>query len=286
MEQRRSLAGGEAEFLRRHTESRTIVAIPSPYTVACRLWSAEHSAAAYATRDEFMDACIPIIREEARHLAALGVDAIQIDEPWLALLVDPDFREREGIIDVDREIELSVRCVNEVADAVDGVPISVHLCHAHFARKHGTSGPYDIIMGALGEMRVERFAMELATPDAGGIAVLRDFPDDKVLGLGVIDHTDVHVETPDEVVGRAEAAMKYVSADRISLNPDCGLRSVEHQPHGLRRGIPQAQGHVPGRGHPPRRARLGPSPPPRVSTPARRLRLRLRSCARAARTGW
>ncbi len=223
MEQHRSLAGGEADFLRRHTESRTIVAIPSPYTVACRLWSAEHSAAAYATRDDFMDACIPIIREEARHLAALGVDAIQIDEPWLGLLVDPDFRERDGITDVDREIELSVRCVNEVADAVDGVPISVHLCHAHFARKHGTSGPYDIIMGALGEMRVERFAMELATPDAGGIAVLRNFPDDKVLGLGVIDHTDIHIETPGEVVERAEAAMRYVSADRISLNPDCGF---------------------------------------------------------------
>ena len=223
MEQKRSLAGGEAEFLRRTTSSRTIVAIPSPYTVGCRLWSAEHSSGAYATREEFMDACIPIIREEAQLLASLGVDAIQIDEPWLALLVDPGFRERDGVTDIDREIELSVRCVNEVADAVEGVPISVHLCHAHFARKHGTSGPYDIIMGALGEMRVERFAMEFATPDAGGIVSLKDFPGDKVLGLGVIDHTDTHVETPEEVVERAQAAMRYVAADRISLNPDCGF---------------------------------------------------------------
>ena len=223
MEPRRSLAGAEAAFLRRTTSSKTIVAIPSPYTTGCRLWSAEHSTGAYATRDEFMDACIPIIREEARHLASLGVDAIQIDEPWLALLVDPAFRKRDGITDIDREIELSVKCVNEVADAVEGVPVSVHLCHAHFARKHGTSGPYDIIMGALGEMRVERFAMEFATPDAGGIGVLKDFPDDKVLGLGVIDHTDTHVETPEEVVGRTQAAMRFVSNDRISLNPDCGF---------------------------------------------------------------
>ena len=223
MEPRRSLAGAEAAFLRRTTSSKTIVAIPSPYTTGCRLWSAEHSTGAYATRDEFMDACIPIIREEARHLASLGVDAIQIDEPWLALLVDPAFRKRDGITDIDREIELSVKCVNEVADAIEGVPVSVHLCHAHFARKHGTSGPYDIIMGALSEMRVERFAMEFATPDAGGIGVLKDFPDDKVLGLGVIDHTDTHVETPEEVVGRTQAAMRFVSNDRISLNPDCGF---------------------------------------------------------------
>ena len=86
----------------------------------------------------------------------------------------------------------------------------MHLCHAHFARQHGTSGPYDIIMDALGEMRVERFAMEFATPDAGGIVSLRAFPDGKVLGLGVIDHTDTHVETPEEVVQRAQAAMRYV----------------------------------------------------------------------------
>ena len=107
MEQKRPLAGGEAEFLRSHTSYKTIVAIPSPYTVACRLWSAQHSSGAYSTRDEFMDACIPIIREEAKLLAGLGVDAIQIDEPWLGLLVDPDFRKRDGVTDIDREIEQS-----------------------------------------------------------------------------------------------------------------------------------------------------------------------------------
>ena len=32
---------------------------------------------------------------------------------------------------------------------------------------------------------MNRFAMEFATPDAGGIGVLKHFPDDKVVGLGV-----------------------------------------------------------------------------------------------------
>ena len=60
-------------------------------------------------------------------------------------------------------------------------------------------------MDALGEMNVDRIAMEFATPDAGGVESLRRFPSDKLLGLGVIDHTDPHVETPEEVLAGSSA---------------------------------------------------------------------------------
>ena len=41
-----------------------------------------------------MEACIPIIRDEIEALVSKGVDMIQIDEPWLEVLVDPDYRRR------------------------------------------------------------------------------------------------------------------------------------------------------------------------------------------------
>ena len=220
---RRSMAAGEVEFIRKHTDSKIVVAIPSPYTVGRRMWSADHSMGAYPTREEFVEACIPIINEELLRLAALGVDMIQIDDPWLGLLVDPDYREKEGINDIDHEIELTVHSMNRAVEGLDSVPLSVHFCHAHFNRQHGTKGPYDLIIDALGEMNVDRFAMEFATPDAGGIGVLKDFPVHKTLGLGVIDHTDPHIETPEEVAARAEAAMEYVPRERLTLNPDCGF---------------------------------------------------------------
>ncbi len=227
---RRSIAAGEAEFLRKHTGSKILVAVPSPYTVGRRMWSADHSTASYPTREEFIEACIPIINEEALRLAALGVDMIQLDDPWLSLLVDPIYRDSERITDIDHEIELSVQSVNRAVEGLEGVPVSVHFCHAHFNREHSTKGPYDLIIGALGEMNVERFAMEFATPDAGGIGVLKDFPADKTLGLGVIDHTDRHVETPEEVAARAEAAMEYVPKERLTLNPDCGFSPSSANP--------------------------------------------------------
>ena len=220
---RRSMAAREVEFMRKHTDSKIIVAIPSPYTVGRRMWSADHSTGAYPTREEFVEACVPVINEELLRLAGLGVDMIQIDDPWLGLLVDPDYRESEGINDIDHEIELTVASMNRAVAGLEDVQLSVHFCHAHFNRQHGTKGPYDLIIHALGDMNVQRFAMELATPDAGGIGVLKDFPEDKTLGLGVIDHTDPHIETPGEVAARAEAAMEYVPKDRLTLNPDCGF---------------------------------------------------------------
>ena len=225
----RPIAAGEARFLRSHADGKIIVALPSPYTIGRRMWTAEHSRAAYPTREEFIDACVLIVRTEIATLAAEGVDAVQLDEPWLGLLCDPSYREREGITDVDREMELSATSVNATVRDAE-VSISLHLCHAHFARQHATRGPYDLIMDALGEMDADRFAMELATPDAGGIGALKRFPSGKMLGLGVIDHTDPQVETPQQVAARAEAAMEFVDPERITLNPDCGFSPSSQNP--------------------------------------------------------
>jgi 5-methyltetrahydropteroyltriglutamate--homocysteine methyltransferase len=236
---RRPIAADAAAFLKGHTTSRTIVAIPSPCTIARRMWSPEHSRSAYPTRDEFLAACVPIVREEIRRLVGLGVDGVQLDDPWLALLVDPAYRERVGIADVDHEIELAIRGVNGATEGIwdrgasGGAILSVHLCHAHSNRRHSTRGPYDLIIGALGEMHVHRFAMEFATPDAEGIGVLARFPEDKLLGLGVIDHTDRHVETPEEVVRRAEAALAFVPRERLTLNTDCGFAPSSVNPMDL-----------------------------------------------------
>lgn len=227
------IAVSEAKFLRAHTDRKTIVAIPSPYTIGRRMWSPEYSTSAYPTREEFMDACIPIIRGEIQALVNLGVDAIQLDDPWLALLVDPSYRKSEGITDVDHEIELSIKCANEATAGIENVHLSIHMCHAHFNRQHGTKGPYDLIIGALKRINVDRFAMELATPDSGGLEALKDFPADKILGLGVVDHTDPHVETPQEIVERTERAMEFVPKQRITLNPDCGFAPSSTNPMDL-----------------------------------------------------
>jgi 5-methyltetrahydropteroyltriglutamate--homocysteine methyltransferase len=230
MRQHSPIAADAARFLANATGRRTIVAIPSPYILGWRTWHAEFSARAYPTREEYMEACVPILRNEVRALAAAGVSHIQIDEPWLLMLVDAEHRRRIGATNLEKEIESCVRMVNAVADAADGVPTSLHLCHAHFNRQRYSDGGYEAIIDALGEINVDRLAMEFAAPQSHGVDVLARFPKGKVLGLGVIDHCDPEVESPEKVVARVEAALRHVSPDRVTLNPDCGFSPSTQNP--------------------------------------------------------
>ena len=229
----RPIAAREAEFLRDHTDSPIIVALPSPYTLAHRMWSADHSINAYATREDFMDAIIPIIREECRRLAKLGVDAIQIDNPWPPVVIDANLdqstspspsswaSEGEEIPEeLEREAELCVKCVNGAVEGVDDVFLNLHVCHT---RGHSTRESYDAIISVLDQMNIDRFALEFATPQEGITEGLKNFPKDKILGLGVIHPFDANIETPEQVADIAEKAMKFVPKERITLNPNCGF---------------------------------------------------------------
>ena len=231
--QLRPIAAREVAFLRTIRDGPVVVALPSPYILAWRTWSAERSRDAYATREEFMEACIPILHAELRELAESGVDHVQIDEPWLLMLVDPAERERRGVTNIGHEIETCVNAVNAMVDGIAGVTTSMHLCHGHFNRRRATDGGYEPIIEALAEIRVDRFAMEFAAPHSHGVGVLDRFPADKTLGLGVIDHCDPHVETPMEVVARAEEALQHIPPERLTLNPDCGFAPGSRNPMDL-----------------------------------------------------
>ena len=65
--------------------------------------------------------------------------------------------------------------------------------------------------------------MEFSIPAAGDVAILKEMPEDSLIGLGSVDCRFEHVDTPEEIMARVEEAIKYVEPERISLNPDCGF---------------------------------------------------------------
>ena len=75
--------------------------------------------------------------------------------------------------------------------------------------------------------------MEYATPIAGGMESLAQFPQGPRLGLGCIDHCDREIETPEIVVKRVEEAMQFVDKERITLHPDCGFSPSVQNPMDL-----------------------------------------------------
>ena len=132
-----------------------------------------------------MEAMVPILRREIEAVRAAGADVIQLDEPWLSVMVDPEFRAGEGIGDPEPEMELCIDLLNRTLEGVSGIDTAMHLCHAHFQHQHSTAGSYDPIMPALARARVGTILMEYATPDAGGLQSLAGFHQDARLGLGL-----------------------------------------------------------------------------------------------------
>ena len=233
IEYHREIVAPEIRYVRARTSRRVKATLPAPYIIGRRMWHPEHSRAAYPKREQLMRDCVGVLRREIEAVRAAGADTVQLDEPWLATLVDPKFRAEEGIADVRYEMDLCADLLNETLDGLTGIETSIHLCHAHFARQHKTEGSYDLIMPALARVRAGIISLELATPAAGGFASLAGFPSAPRLGLGCIDHCDRRVESVDDVVSRVEAASRYVDRERIVLHPDCGFAPSVQNPMDL-----------------------------------------------------
>ena len=177
IEYHREIAAPEIRYVRARTRRRVKATLPAPYIIGRRMWHPEHSRAAYPTRERLMQDCVGVLRREIEAVRAAGADTVQLDEPWLATLVDPRFRAEEGIADVRYEMDLCADLLNQTLDGLDGIETAVHLCHAHFARQHKTEGSYDLIMPALARVRAGTISLELATPVRGRArAPWRTFP--------------------------------------------------------------------------------------------------------------
>ena len=219
---RPGLIAEEARFLVDATDRATKVCIPSPYLLGVRLWDAELSAAAYPTRDSFIDALVPVLHREAESLAGAGVSVVQVDEPHLCVLVDPGVRAT--FEDPQYEMDLAAAKINEVLHGVRGPRTALHLCRRNWGRAGwGAEGGYGPIIESMKRIEVDQYVMEFSIPAAGDLAILKEMPEESLIGLGCVECRFEKIDTPEEIVARVEEALKYVEPERLSLNPDCGF---------------------------------------------------------------
>ena len=214
----------EVASVKRITDRRIKVALPAPALLGERLWDPEISAKAYPTRDAFVQDCVPILRREVEQLRDQGVAIVQIDDPHLCLFVDP--RVRESYADPDRAADFAVDMTNQVIEGIDGIEVAVHLCRRAGARARGEAdfhGGYEPILPQLKRFRVHHIAMEFTAPGSGTMAVLRQLPENLGIGLGCVSSQPGVIDSVDAIVDRVDQALRYVDAERITLNPDCGF---------------------------------------------------------------
>lgn len=214
----------EVTFLKTITKRLIKSTLPSPALLGERMWSAEKSAKAYPNRNDFVRACVPVLRRELELIRDAGADIAQIDDPHLCLFVDPEVRAKYS--DPDDAAAFAVDMINEVVSDVSGIKIAVHLCRRAGGRARGEvehGGGYGPIIRHLNRLKVHHLTMEFTTPSAGDMAVFKELREDLEIGLGCVDVTPGKIDSAETIAARVRQALKFLAPERITLNPDCGF---------------------------------------------------------------
>ncbi len=189
--------------------------LTGPYTIAD--WSFDEH---YGTRREFVLDLARAIHDEAMDLVAAGARFVQVDEPAASARMD--------------EIPLVAEAMRIVTDGLEAHAIT-HICYGDFARAY--PGLLDI--------PVDQIDLELSNSDFDLLEQFRAIPFNKAIGLGVVDAHSHRIESVDQVEASIRRALDVLPADRVFVDPDCGLktRTVE-EAEAKMRVIAEAVGRV------------------------------------------
>jgi 5-methyltetrahydropteroyltriglutamate--homocysteine methyltransferase len=193
-------------FTRRLTERPVKFSFTGPFSLSRRI-----RGDAYPDPGDLVRALARRLNAEARELAAAGADLLQIDEPFLA--------------GYPEQVKLAVDAVNIVTD---GVPATwaLHVCYGNRYARPSWEGHYDFLFPAVKAARVDQIVLEFARKGLDDLQLIRQHEWDGWLGFGVIDVKNPEVESAELVASRIRRALEYVPADRLMINPDCGLRHL------------------------------------------------------------
>jgi len=69
---------------------------------------------------------------------------------------------------------------------------------------------------------VQQISIEAAQPKLD-LAVLKEFAT-KTIILGVLNLSDMQIESPESIAAKLREALRYVPPERLMVAPDCGMK--------------------------------------------------------------
>ncbi|HEX2102727.1 MAG TPA: hypothetical protein VHF51_03700 [Solirubrobacteraceae bacterium] len=173
----------------------------------------------YKDARELSYALAPIFNAEMKELVEAGATFLQIEDlgAWLPLFTE-DESDYEWIADV-------------IAQCVDGVDAKIawHFCYGN-AWGNRLSGifpqGYEAVLPHFYDVPVDQFVLDFANRELADIGALKSLPEDKEVGIGVVDIRTTMIETPEEIADRIRKIIDVVPPERVYLTTDCGMRPL------------------------------------------------------------
>jgi 5-methyltetrahydropteroyltriglutamate--homocysteine methyltransferase len=150
------------------------------------------------------------IREEVLDLEKAGVPVIQIDEA--ALREGLPLRRSQWKEYLDWAVESFRITANGVADATQ---IHTHMCYSEF----------NDIIASIADMDADVITIETSRSDMELLDVFDNFKYPNEIGPGVYDIHSPNIPTQQHIVQLMRKAAERIPAERLWINPDCGLKT-------------------------------------------------------------
>lgn len=200
----------DARFLRAETSHPVKFTLPGPMTMVDTLYDAH-----YRSREKLAWEFARILNEEARELAAVGVDVIQFDEPAFNVFFD----------------EVRDWGVKALERAAEGLPCktAVHICYGYGIK---ANTDWKETLGSEWRQYEETFPLlQASTIDQVSLECHNSKVPIELIGLlegkdvmvGAIDVTTERVETPEEVAATIRKALNYVAPEKLYPCTNCGM---------------------------------------------------------------
>lgn len=162
------------------------------------------------SREEVCYQIAEALRAEINDLAAAGIGMIQVDEPA--------FREGLPLRQKDWPAYLTwaVRAFkHSVASAPSDVQIHTHMCYSEF----------NDIIESIAALDADVITIETTRSNMQLLDAFAEFAYPNAIGPGIYDIHAPQIPTEPEIEARVRLALAKVPADRLWINPDCGLKT-------------------------------------------------------------
>lgn len=194
----------EYAYVKTRTNLPIKMPIPGPFTLSGRI----DGGSIYADRMAVAWALSDLVNAELKALVAAGVRFIQMDEPSMAVHSSTP--------------EEFVQLFNQTVEGVDAY-ISMHLCFGNYLGRPVAKRTYRPLLPHIFDMNLQQYALEFANREMAEIEILREFPEDKDIAVGLVDVKNYYVETPDDVADRLRQVLEVIAPERVTVTPDCGF---------------------------------------------------------------
>src|SRR4029450_624645 len=158
--------------------------------------------------------------EELHDLADAGCRVIQLEEPQIHLAA------ARGIVDSVINPEFFLKVFNNTVKGLRAkAEVWCHTCWGNPSqqRMFAKVQSYKPALDVLNQVDADVITCEMKSSNAMDLADVGERITGKKVGIGVIDHHTLQVESPEEVADLIRQALKHIPAERLVLSSDCRM---------------------------------------------------------------